>query len=193
MSWSAEEIEKLRELAKTLPLTEAARRLHRDKSLVHRIARLHGILFDVKGGGGPRKIPGRVYRAWTKKDDDALLEVAGVLSYRQAGFKLKRTPGEIYRRVRKLGIRWTVDEGRNIDVAAMLGVCPETVSYHKKKLGQTWRRNMNWGKPWCKRLMRSPSLEEVKAVARSILETRGYNGADLDWKRLKEIAYGGER
>lgn len=190
--WSVEMVENLRQLARTTPLSDIARQLGKNKSTVLYMARKYGILFDVKGGGGGRYPRKAVYRAWTQPEDNRLLDMAGTLSYAQAARKLDRTFGEVYRRVRKLGIRWTIEGCSTRDVAKRLGVQPETVSEYKKKLNQNWRRNINWRKSWRKRIMRPPTDFEIQEIARALLEEPRPGSGNLDYSRLKRIIHGEE-
>ena len=182
-TWTAQELAALTTLAPTLTRSQVAERLGRTVLAVEAKARDLGLRFGARTGSGPHA--GTTLVAWTRQDQLRLMELAGQVSMATAAERLGRTLAAIKGQVVRQGLRWRQGVDTLRCVAERLGVDQGTVRRHRDALGQRWRRN---GRRY---IARGATLDEVQAIARSILESPRSH-VDCPLRHLAAIARGEE-
>ena len=107
------------------------------------------------------------------------------VTMKQAALKLGRSYGAIKAEASRMGLNWMQGTITAKQVANLLGVDVRTIRHRRKKLNQRWRAHSK-----TTFIARSPTVEEIKNLAKHILEANDTGRMKASLSRLKRIANG---
>jgi hypothetical protein len=133
--YTQEEKEFIEKNSKSMRADEIAFYLGRSPKNVLSFARRNNIKIYKQVGGGVGVSNGEEITRWSPEEDGRLWELAERYNAKQISDIIGRTPGAVYLRCHKLGIKLRQAKFTNRALARLLGMSEDTFIKYKKKAG----------------------------------------------------------